>query len=126
MIVVTAAIIEKDGKVLLTQRKLGTNQELKWEFPGGKMEENESPQECLIREIKEELNINIEVFDVVDVVYYKYPSITILLIAYKCNIIGGNIEAVDCNNYEWVTLDELEKYDLAEADKYIVNKLYEK
>lgn len=123
--IVTAAVIIQDGKVLITQRKVGVNQELKWEFPGGKMEVSESPEECLAREIKEELNINISVGRIFDVVYYRYPNITILLLAYSCEIIDGNPDAVDCNDFEWVSINSLDKYSFAEADIPIVNRLRE-
>ena len=123
MVIVTAAIIENKDKVLITQRKKGTNQEFKWEFPGGKMEDRESPEECLIREIKEELGLDIEVLDTFDFVYHEYPTIKILLLAYKCKLIGGEIEAIDCNDFEWVNISEMNKYEFAEADIPIVKCL---
>lgn len=123
IIIVTAAVILKDDKVLITQRKSGGNQEFKWEFPGGKLEKGESPEKCLIREIKEELNLDIKSNGIFDVVYHKYPDITILLLAYKCEIIGGTINAIDCNDYKWVSLHEIKKFDFSEADIPIMEKL---
>jgi 8-oxo-dGTP diphosphatase len=123
MLIVTAAIIEHQGKILITQRKPNKNQALKWEFPGGKIEEGETPKECLAREIKEELDIDIKVNDIFEVVHHKYEKITILLLAYKCSYNSGILKTVDCNNFMWVTLDEMKKYDFAEADIEIVEKL---
>lgn len=121
--IVTAAVIFNNDKLLITQRKRGTNQELKWEFPGGKLEEGESPEECLVREIKEELGIDIEVRDSFDIVYHQYPSITILLLAYKCSFKCGELEAIECNDYRWINIEEIDKYQFAEADIPIVNKI---
>lgn len=125
MIIVTAAIIEDGGKILITQRKKGANEELKWEFPGGKLEEGESPEECLIREIKEELGIDIEVEQAFDIIYHEYSKITILLLVYKCKLLGGNIQAIDCNDFVWILPEEMTKYTFAEADIGVVKKILE-
>lgn len=121
--VVTAAIIIEKGKVLVAQRKPGKNEELKWEFPGGKLEEGETLEKCLAREIKEELNIDIEVEEVFDVVSHQYQKEKILLLAYKCKYIDGEVEAIDCNDYQWVELKHLKDLDFAKADIELVEKL---
>ncbi|RKD30558.1 (deoxy)nucleoside triphosphate pyrophosphohydrolase [Thermohalobacter berrensis] len=123
MLIVTAGIIKKGNKILITQRKDEKNQALKWEFPGGKLEEDETPKECLRREIMEELDIKIEIEDIYEVVYHKYENVTILLLCYMAKYILGNPRAIECNDFKWIEIEELKDYDLAEADKKIRNKL---
>jgi len=115
-IIVTAAVIEDRGSVLISQRKKDANQGLKWEFPGGKLEDGESPEECIIREVKEELNIDIEVDRILKAVSHRYNERFILLLAYLCRHVGGVPKTLDCKSFSWVPVRELMKYDLAEAD----------
>lgn len=115
-IVVTAAVIEHRGNVLLSQRKKDASQGLKWEFPGGKLEDGEAPEECIVREIKEELNIDIEVDGILKAVSHRYSERNILLLAYLCRHVGGVPMTLDCKSFSWVPVKELMKYDLAEAD----------
>lgn len=122
-IVVTAAIIEKEGKFLLAQRKENTSQGLKWEFPGGKIEFGETPEQCLVREIQEELNIIIEVKEIFDVVSHVYGEKQIILLCYKCSYVGGELKLNDCHDYEWVLPQNLLNYDLALADIPVAQKL---
>ena len=121
--IVTAGIILKDEKVLIAQRKGDVNQGLKWEFPGGKLEENETPKEGLAREIKEELDIIIEVGEIYEVVYHKYPNITILLLCYLAKYSSGTIKAMDCNDFKWIDVKDLEKYNMSDADRIIRQKI---
>lgn len=122
-IIVTAAVIFKDDKILISQRLPDKNEGLKWEFAGGKLEEGETPEVCLKREIKEELNLDIAVNDIFKVVYHEYGNITILLLAYHCDLLGGNIKAADCNDYRWVAKNEMKDFVFADADITIVEKL---
>jgi len=125
MKLVTAAIIINNGKVLIAQR--AENQQLagKWEFPGGKVEPGETPEECLKREIKEELGINIEVNDFFGESTYHYDTGTIKLLAYKSQWIDGECKLSVHSRIKWVKPYELENYDFAPADIYFVNKLKE-
>lgn len=111
LLVVTAAIIEDNQKILITQRKREKHGGLLWEFPGGKLEENEAPQECIVREIKEELNIDVEIIDIFDVVYHRYSDFNVLMLFYRCRYIGGDIMAKEVENFKWVTVNEIEEYD---------------
>jgi 8-oxo-dGTP diphosphatase len=124
MIVVTAAVIKnRDNKILICQRKPDSHNGLKWEFPGGKLEEQETPEQCLRREIKEELDVDIEVGEIFKVVKQDYSDRVILLLAYECNYISGELKTIDCNDYKWVKKSEIKKYDIALADIPIVEKL---
>ena len=123
MYIVTAAAIIRDGKVLIAQRQPGSHMEYRWEFPGGKLEPDETPEECIIREIKEEMDIDIEVDDIYKVVKFKYEEKDILLLCYLCRIIKGDGRAIECNDFKWVTKDELPGFDFVPADLPIVEKL---
>ncbi len=123
IIVVTAAIIEDQGKYLLTQRKEKSDQGLKWEFPGGKLEFGETPEQCLIREINEELNIIVSVRDLFQVVSHIYGDRQVILICYRCHYVEGKMFPQDCYDYCWVEKKDLLTYDLAPADVQVVQSL---
>lgn len=122
---VVAAIIRKDGKYLIAQRKRdGSANSLKWEFPGGKVEKNEKPEEALIREIKEELGIwiaNLRHFtDVSD------TTGRITISAYLADWIDGDLEPIECEDARLVDLEdalELAGFDFLDLDKKIIKKL---
>jgi len=120
---VTAAIILKENKVLIAQRAPGENLAGKWEFPGGKLEPGETPKECLKREIREELDIEIEVLDFFDESIYAYNSGTIKLMAFWCQWISGDFTLYVHSNLAWVNRDELDLYGFAPADIPLVEKL---
>ena len=120
---VTAAIILKENKVLIAQRAPGENSAGKWEFPGGKLEPGETPKECLKREIREELDIEIEVLDFFDESIYAYHSGTIKLMAFWCQWISGDFTLHVHSNLAWVNRDELDLYGFAPADIPLVEKL---
>ena len=120
---VTAAIILKDNKVLIAERALGENLAGKWEFPGGKIEAWETSQECLKREIREELDVQIEVLDFFGESIYAYHSGTIKLMAFWCKWISGDFTLKVHSHIAWVNRVELELYDFAPADIPLVEKL---
>ncbi len=122
-LVVTAAIIEEDGRYFIAQRKKDSHLGLKWEFPGGKVEKGESPEVCLKREIIEELNLLIEVKDIYQVVSHNYGEKHIILLFYLCQIIGGEPQCLDCSDYRWVTPEEMSQFEFAPADVPVVNKI---
>ncbi|MHB8157921.1 MAG: (deoxy)nucleoside triphosphate pyrophosphohydrolase [Desulfocucumaceae bacterium] len=123
--IVTAAVITDGDRVLITQRKKGSNQELKWEFPGGKLEDGEDPEHCIKREIKEEINIDIEVKKIFKVVMHSYGDRNILLLAYRCSHLAGEPVTLECNSISWVQAERLLDYDLAAADIPIATELQE-
>ena len=115
-IVVTAGVITEQGKVLVTQRKEDSSQGLLWEFPGGKVKEGEEPREALRRELKEELDIEVEVGMIFEAVYHPYPQYPILLLAYHCRIDKGVLTPLGCHDLRWVNLKELKALAMPPAD----------
>lgn len=124
MITVVAALIKKDNKILLAKRSTGDPNVLgKWEFPGGKVENNENEFEAIEREIKEEFELVIEAKDFIINNICEYPAKTVDLRLYGCNYIGGDFKLHDHSEYVWVDKNKILEYDLAPADiplaKYI-------
>ena len=117
--VVGVAIINDKGEVLCAQRGYGSLIG-KWEFPGGKVEQGESDKEALAREIKEELNIDIEVDNLIDENYNEYPDKNINLKVYRCKYVSGTINDTEHQNLKWTKTDDMESLDLVEADKPIL------
>lgn len=122
-LIVTAAIIQHNKHILIAQRKENVDQPLKWEFPGGKLEPGESPEQCLAREIQEELGLSIEVMKIYYVISHNYSDRQIILLCYLCRLIAGTAQALDCRDFKWVLAGELHLYDFAEADKPVVSNL---
>ncbi len=121
---VVAAIIKKDNKILCTQRADdGRFLSLKWEFPGGKIEANETHQEALKREIQEELKLDIDVLDFVITVDHTYPHFRLMMHAYLCEMKNDHFTLEEHNNFKWLLEKDLNELDWAEADKPIVEKL---
>lgn len=115
-VVVAAALIIEQGKILITQRKKDSSHALLWEFPGGKVKEGEEPREALRRELMEELEVEVEVGTIFDAVFYSYPEYPILLLIYRCRVEKGFPRAVACQDVRWVTVRELEELPMPPAD----------
>ena len=120
---VSAAVIVKEGKVLLARRKKGGSNAGLWEFPGGKIREGETPQACLEREILEELGLAVEAGEVFAESDWAYPHGAIRLLAMVCRVAGGAVTLADHDRAEWVAPQDLEQYDLSPADIPIARKL---
>ena len=121
---VTAAILEKDGKILIAKRKTGDKLFAGlWEFPGGKVEEGETPEECMARELKEELDIEVEVVGLITSNKHKYPHGYFELIAYRVKYISGEIVLNDHDDFKWVTVDEMDNFEFPPADIPIIKEL---
>lgn len=116
MIDVTAAIIHKDGKLLICQRPQGKRCELLWEFPGGKIESGETPEECLIRECREELGVTIKPKKLIRTVEYEYPGITVNIYFFSCELVNGEPECIEHNDIQWLSLDRILEMPLCPAD----------
>lgn len=124
MIDVVAAVIQnEDGKVLIAQRNLKKAQGGLWEFPGGKIETSETKEEAIVREIKEEMDLDIEAGDVIDQKIFNYPEKDINLIAINCKQVHGAIRLNEHEDAKWVSKDELKDFNFAPADEFIINAL---
>jgi len=123
MIKVSCAIILNSiGKILVTQRSATMPLPLKWEFPGGKIEIGETAEECLTREIKEELNIEIEITGSLSPNDHQYPNKLIRLIPFICRQTGGDIALKEHAEYKWIEAKDLLDLDWAEADVGVVGE----
>ena len=122
-LLVTAAIIRDGDKILIARRKEKVPYPLLWEFPGGKLEPSEDPRDCIRREIMEELGIDVEPGEVFDVVYYRYPELPILVIAYRCRWISGQVADLDVSEHRWVLPSALPDFDFLPADRPLIEKL---
>ena len=121
-IVVVAAIIVRDGRIFATQRGYGDWKDW-WEFPGGKIEPGESPEDALKREIREELATEIEVDELLTTVEYDYPKFHLTMHCYLCTIISGDLSLLEHEDARWLALDELDCVKWLPADKDVIEKL---
>lgn len=122
---VTAAVIIKEDKILCVQRNENKFDYIskKWEFPGGKVEENERIEDTIVREIDEELNLNIKVTDFLIQVNHQYPDFKIIMDTFLCEIVSGELILNEHIDHKWLSNNELHNLDWAEADIPIVKKL---
>lgn len=117
MIKVVAALIENDNKIFLAKRSTGDVNVLgKWEFPGGKVEQDENEFDAIEREIKEEFELTIKAREFITNNVCEYPTKVVDLRLYKCDYVSGEFNLHDHSEYKWVDKEELLKYDLAPAD----------
>ena len=124
MIQVVAGIIkDKENKIFIAQRNLKKSQGGLWEFPGGKIEVNESREHALIRELQEELDITVEVNKYVGEKTFEYPDKSINLIAFECKIISGDVKLEEHEDSKWVRIEELKNFKFSPADEFIVEIL---
>ena len=119
---VVAAIIIEEGKVFATERGYGEF-EGGWEFPGGKIEAGESPQDALVREIKEELDTVIKVGDLVDTVEYDYPKFHLSMDCFICSIVSGDLILKEHHAAKWLTKDNLCSVNWLPADEGLISKI---
>jgi 8-oxo-dGTP diphosphatase len=120
---VTAAILINDEKIIIAKRKSTGKLPNKWEFPGGKIENDETPEQCLKRELKEEFDINVSVGEYLGSSIYHYDHLSIELLAYRTFWEGGSISLKDHDDIAWVSLEQIGEYDFAPADIPFVDKL---
>ena len=123
-IVVAAMIARDDGRILIAERPEGKFMAGWWEFPGGKLEFGEPPEEGLAREVREELGIEIEVGDPFHVVNVaRTPETAVLVVFYWCRWTGGEIQLLDAGDVAWVTVDDFAAVRFLESNQSVVEKL---
>jgi len=120
---VVAAMIERDGKYLITQRRPSATLPLLWEFPGGRVEEGETDEAALARELKEEMGIDVEVRDRVMHVQHSYPHYDIDFCVYACRLVAGEIRNIRVHDHRWVAPTDMDKYEFPAADEKTVAQL---
>src|SRR5687767_3822175 len=120
---VAAALVFDRGKLLITQRRPDDHLPNLWEFPGGKVEPSETFEHCLIREIREELAIEISVHDLVEDLTHAYPEKTVRLRFYHCRLLSGEPKAIHVQAYKWVTREELPSHEFPAADAQLIERL---
>ena len=116
-------MIDRDGKYLITQRRPTATLPLLWEFPGGRVEEGESDEAALARELKEEMEIDVEVGDRVIHVQHSYPHYDIDFRVYRCRLTGGAINHKKVHDHRWVSPQEMDRYEFPAADEKTVAQL---
>ena len=119
---VVAAIIIENGKVFATQRGYGEFKD-GWEFPGGKIEPGESPEEAIVREIKEELDTEVEVIELLDTVEYDYPNFHLSMGCFICKIKSGDLVLKEHEAAKWLTKDTLGSLEWLPADMGLVGEI---
>lgn len=119
---VVAAIIKKEDKIFITRRASGDFADM-WEFPGGKIERLESREEALIREIKEELELDIDVLEFLTTIDYDYSNFHLTMHCFICEISGGKLNLNAHNDSKWITLDELDEPEWVPADILVVEAI---
>ena len=119
---VVAAVIMKEGRVFATQRGYGEFKD-GWEFPGGKVEAGESPEEALRREIREELEVEVNVGDLIDTIEYDYPAFHLSMKCYACTIAGGSPHLLEHEAARWLSADQLDSVAWLPADITLIQKI---
>ena len=119
---VVAAVIRKDDRIFATQRGYGEFKD-GWEFPGGKIEPGETPQQALVREIREELETEIRVGDLIDTIEYDYPTFHLSMDCFWCEIVEGSLELKEHEAAKWLDRESLYMVDWLPADVGLVDKI---
>ena len=120
---VSAALIFRDGKLLITRRRPEAHLGGLWEFPGGKRELDETFEQCLVREIREELGVEISVGKLFESVTHAYPEKTVHLKFFVCRLLGGEPQPLGCKAVKWAGKSELADYEFPAADAKLLEKL---
>lgn len=119
---VVAAIIQDGNKIFATQRGYGEFKD-GWEFPGGKIEQGETPEEALVREIREELDTEIEVGEQIDTVEYDYPEFHLTMYCFLCRVLSGDLILKEHEAARWLTKETLDSVNWLPADEGLIEKL---
>lgn len=120
---VVAALVEREGRYLITQRRETAVLPLLWDFPGGRVEEGESDEAALVREVKERLGADVEVGQLISFVNHPYEKYAVDLFLYECKLLGEHLSCVAVKAYAWVTSKEMESYAFTPVDEASMTKL---
>ena len=120
---VAAAVLEKDGRYLITQRRATAVLPLMWEFPGGRVEDGETDAQALKREVRHRLGAEIEVGKLISFVSHPYEHYVVDLFLYECTLLGETLEGRNVSAFQWVTSAEFDQYPFTPADEASMNKL---
>jgi 8-oxo-dGTP diphosphatase len=120
---VVAAVLETDGRYLITQRRASAVLPLMWEFPGGRVEEGETDAEALKREMRHRLDAEVTVGKLISFASHPYEHYVVDLFLYECVLLSATLAARNVNAYQWVTSAEFDKYPFTPADEASMNKL---
>jgi 8-oxo-dGTP diphosphatase len=120
---VSAALIFRDGKLLITQRHADAHLGGLWEFPGGKREPDETFEQCLVREIREELGVEISVGGLFEEISHAYPEKSVHLKFFVCKLLSGEPQPLDCAAVRWVERPELAGFEFPAADRFLLEKI---
>lgn len=123
IIQVTAGLIFREGKLLITRRPQGSHLAGLWEMPGGKQDPGESLPECLKRELREELGVEVAVHELLHECEHEYPLKTVKLHFFRCTLLRGEPRPLQCAELAWVTAPELSQYEFPPPDTTLVNTL---
>lgn len=123
IIEVSAGLVFRSGKLLITQRHADAHLGGLWEFPGGKREPGETFEQCLARELREELGIEVVVGELFETITHAYPERTVLLKFFLCQLPAGEPQPLDCAAVKWVSHAELAAHDFPAADAGLLHKL---
>ena len=126
IIQVAAGLVFRGGKLLITQRHAEVHLGGLWEFPGGKRDDCETFEECLRRELREELGIEVRVGELIEEITHHYPEKSVHLKFFRCDFISGEPQALGCKAFAWINKDELDRYSFPAADAQLLNKLRER
>jgi mutator protein MutT len=122
---VAAGLVFRDGKLLITQRYPDAHQGGLWEFPGGKRDPHETFEQCLTRELREELGIEVSVHELVETIVHEYPERTVLLKFFRCSWKRNEPQAIGCPDFRWIRREELDRYEFPAADARLLQTLRE-
>ena len=119
---VVAAVIRDGNRIFATQRGYGKYKD-GWEFPGGKIEDSETPQQALVREIREELDTEIRVGDLIEKVEYDYPDFHLSMDCFWCSVVKGNLILKEAEDAKWLTKESIDSVNWLPADFGLIEKI---
>src|SRR5262245_37476698 len=120
---VAAALLFRDGRLLIAQRHMNAHLGGLWEFPGGKREQSETFEQALVRKMEEELGVRVSIGELIDSITHSYPEKTVRLRFYRCTLQNGEPQALGCPAIQWVGPKELSHYEFPAADAQLLDKL---